>query len=58
LNKVVKPCTIAAVLVGLTYLWNSDLVTLLEELGVLLDEISSWHVLDGDAILVVDQTQI
>lgn len=41
-----------------TYLWNSDLVALLEELGVLGNELLGWHVLDCDTVLVVNQTQI
>ena len=42
----------------MTYLWNSDLVTLLEELGVLLDELLGWNVLDGHTLLVVNAIQL
>lgn len=41
-----------------TYFWDADLVTLLEELGVLLDEFLGWHVLHGDALLVVNAVQV
>lgn len=41
-----------------TYLWNSDLVALLEELGVLLDELLGWNVLDGNTLLVVNAIQL
>ena len=41
-----------------TYLWDADLVALLEELGVLLNEFLGWDILDGDALVVVDATQV
>ena len=41
-----------------TYLWNLDLVTLLEELSVLLDELLGWHILNSDTLLVVNAIQI
>lgn len=36
-------------------LWNSDLVTLLEELGVLLDKFLSRHILDSDSLWAVNE---
>ena len=42
----------------MTYLWNADLVTFLEELGVLLDEFLGGHVLDGHTLLVVDTVHV
>lgn len=42
----------------MTYLWNADLVTFLEELGVLLDEFLGGHVLDGHALLFVDAVHV
>jgi len=39
-------------------LWNSNLVSLLEELSVLLNELFGWHVLDGDTLLVVNAIQL
>jgi hypothetical protein len=38
----------------LTYLWNSNLVSFLEELGVSLDELFGWNILNGDSLLLVD----
>jgi hypothetical protein len=37
-----------------TYLWDSNLVSLLEELGVSLDEFLGWNILNGDSLLLVD----
>jgi hypothetical protein len=42
----------------MTYLWNPNLVSLLEELSVLLNELFGWHVLDGDTLLVVNAIQL
>ena len=41
-----------------TYLWNSDLVTLLEEFGILLNEFLGWDILDGHTILTVNAVQL
>jgi len=35
-------------------LWDSNLVSLLEELGVSLDEFFGWNILNGDSLLLVD----
>ena len=35
-------------------LWDSNLVSLLEELGVGLDELLSRNILNGDSLLLVD----
>jgi len=37
-----------------TYLWDSNLVSLLEELRVSLDEFLGWNILNGDSLLLVD----
>ena len=37
-----------------TYLWDSNLVSLLEELGVGLDGLLSRDILNGDSLLLVD----
>ena len=42
----------------MTYLWNPDLVALLEELGILLDELLGRYVLDSDSLLVVNAIQL
>ena len=42
----------------MTYFRNADLVTLLEELGVFLDEFLGGHVLDGHTLLVVDTVHV
>ena len=42
----------------MTYLWNSDLVTLLEELGTLLDELLGGNVLHGHTLLAVNAIQL
>lgn len=41
-----------------TYLWDADLVALLEELGVFLNEFLGGDVLDSDAFVVVNATQV
>jgi len=42
----------------MTYFWDTDLVTLLKEFGILLDEFLGGHILDSNTLLVVNTVHV